>query len=82
MWDVHVPNNGAWDVLEIIWNGATVKPRGHEGQHVKWNVSNFIATYDEADATEFVLARSVNFPLRSPYIYGESVFRTTSEPAL
>lgn len=55
VWDSHVPTTGDWEVLEMVWNGARVKLKGHGGQYVKWNVANFVATYDEGDASEFVL---------------------------
>lgn len=55
VWDTHVPPTGEWEVLEMIWDGAKVKLKGHEGQHVKWNVEGFGATYDEGEATEFVI---------------------------
>lgn len=55
VWDSNVPTSGEWEVLEMIWDGAKVKLKGHNGQHVKWNMAGFVATYDEGEATEFVL---------------------------
>lgn len=55
VWDSHVPTDGEWEVLEMIWDGPKFKLKGHEGQHVKWNVACFVGTYDEGEATEFVV---------------------------
>jgi len=54
VWDVHVPTTGDWEVLELVWDGATVKFKGHQGQYVMWAVAGFVATYDEDEATAFV----------------------------
>eukprot|EP00752_Nemacystus_decipiens_P010455 g9314.t1 len=55
VWQDHVPPNGSWEVVEMIWDGAKVKLRGHHGQYVKWNGVNFVGTDDVTDATEFIL---------------------------
>jgi len=50
-------DNGDWEVLEIIWDGAKIKLKGHHGQYPRWNGQYFEATRNATEATEFVLHR-------------------------
>lgn len=57
VWESDVPIDGDWEVLELMWgsDGGKLRLKGHEGQHVKWNGGSFVATYNDMEATEFVL---------------------------